>query len=211
MVFGEKGNALAAHGAQAATAGLDPAAPLVPEARREPDTSGGRRVLLATVSRRLRKDLSRVLGAEGHVVVHCASRGAMLVMAIQQAGPLAAVVIDQALLGSGWTTLLRQLRRPAPSLPVVLLLRPGAEWARKLAFAAGAFAALPASATTEAVLDAVARAITAPEERCSPEFSRRPGTTSGDRLGTAHRGEGTAAGSGTGAPKEEPPCTAEER
>jgi DNA-binding NtrC family response regulator len=157
-----------------------------------------RRILLATASQRLRRDLAQALTHEGHEVLHTTSHGLGLLAAVEQGGGPHAIVLSQGFLGAGWPALVRQLRRRAPRVPIVLLLRPGAEWAWRFAFLAGAFDALPASADLEAVLGSVHRALTCPTGR-DPDAaarSRRPAEPRGasSRVETSQGGPPDRAG-----------------
>ncbi len=116
------------------------------------------RVLLAIASNRARHELTQALAAKGHEVCTSAARGEGLLAAIAPARTVHGVLATQAVLGGEWLRVLRQLRRRAPDIPIVVLLRPGAELAWRLAILAGAFEALAASAANAAVLDALCHA-----------------------------------------------------
>jgi DNA-binding NtrC family response regulator len=117
------------------------------------------RVLLLTRDEHDRNGLVQALEAQGHGVIHAASGGEDLLTAIAHAGRLQAALLDQVALGNGWPRLLRQLRRRVPSLPVVVLLGPQEEQRWRLAILAGAFDALPESASEGAVLRVIYRAL----------------------------------------------------
>jgi DNA-binding NtrC family response regulator len=103
--------------------------------------------------------LVQTLEAQGHRVIRAAAGGEDLLTTVAHAGRLHAALLDQMALGSGWPRLLRQLRRRAPYLPVVVLLGPEAERSWRLAILAGAFDVLPESAPQDTVLCAIDRAL----------------------------------------------------
>ena len=102
--------------------------------------------------------LRSMLEANGQEVVRAGSRGEELVAFIGGAEHLHAAVVSQVSLGKKWPRLLRQIRKQAPRLPVVLLLGPRADRTWRLAILAGAFEAVPASAP-EAAMQALSRAL----------------------------------------------------
>jgi len=101
--------------------------------------------------------LQWMLEANGQEVVRASSKGEELVAFIGEAEHFHAAVVSQASLGKKWPRLLRQLRKQAPRLPVVLLLGPRADRTWRLAILAGAFDAVPAS--PEAAMPALSRAL----------------------------------------------------
>lgn len=117
------------------------------------------RILLAAEDEPATSRLAWLLERAGHEVIRATSRGAELLSSIELAGQLHAAVLAQTSLGRTWPRLLRQLRRHAPDLPVVLLLGPRADRAWRLAILIGAFEALPASIPEGGVLRAVQRAL----------------------------------------------------
>ncbi len=117
------------------------------------------RILLAAGDDPREGRMHRMLEATGHEVFRAASRGEELLGSIGEVGNLHVAVVSQASLGRGWPRLLRQLRKGAPSVPVVLLLGPKAERAWRLAVLAGAFEAVSASVPEEAAIQAVNRAL----------------------------------------------------
>jgi DNA-binding NtrC family response regulator len=117
------------------------------------------RILLLTGDQHMLQDLARALEARGHQVALATSAGEDVLAATKPGGRLHAAVLSQGALGKRWPKLLRQLRRQAPYLPAVLLMRPGAARAWRVAIRAGAFDALPESAPQDAVLQAISRAL----------------------------------------------------
>ncbi|MFI5342241.1 MAG: hypothetical protein ACHQ7N_20705 [Candidatus Methylomirabilales bacterium] len=117
------------------------------------------RVLLATGEDPREGRMHRMLEATGHEVIRAASRGEELLASIEEVGNLHVAVVSQGSLGRGWPRLLRQLRKAAPRVPVVLLLGPKADRAWRLAMLAGGFEAVSASAPEEAAVLAVYRAL----------------------------------------------------
>lgn len=120
------------------------------------------RVLLAIASDRTRNDLTQALEAEGHEVITSTPRREELLRAIEEAMPVQAALVTQAALGAQWVRWLRQLRKRAPGVRTVVLLRPGAEKHWRRAMMAGAYEALGASATREDLLRALSRTLPAP-------------------------------------------------
>lgn len=117
------------------------------------------RVLLAISSNRARNELTQHLAAKGHTVFTSTARGEGLLAAIEHAKPIHVVLVTQAAMGCEWVRGLRQLRRRAPTILVVVLLRPGAELAWRVAMLAGAFEALAASVSGAVLLEALGRAV----------------------------------------------------
>ena len=117
------------------------------------------RILLDTGDDAGEDRLQWILEASGQEVVRATSKAEELVAFIGGADHLHAAVVSQASLGKRWPRLLRQLRKQAPPLPVVLLLGPRADRTWRLAILAGAFDAVPASAP-EAAMHALSRALT---------------------------------------------------
>lgn len=117
------------------------------------------RILFLTGDERLPQDLARALEARGHQVIHAAFAGEDMLAAAKPEGRLHAAVLSQRALGKRWPKLLRQLRQQAPYLPAVVLMRPGAARAWRIAILAGAFDALSESAPQETVLQAISRAL----------------------------------------------------
>jgi DNA-binding NtrC family response regulator len=116
------------------------------------------RVLLAAVDDPRESRLQGMLEARGHEVVRAVSKSEELLSSIGGADHLHAAIVSQRSLGRRWPRLLRQLRKQAPRLPVVLLLGPRADRAWRLAILAGAFEAASARAP-EAAIQAVYRAL----------------------------------------------------
>lgn len=129
------------------------------------------RILLITGNEGNRRGLARMLEARGHRVIRANVNGGELLGAVERAGHLHAALLGQAVLGKGWSKVLRQLRRRVPYLPVVFLLGPGAEQAWRIAILAGAFDALPASLPDEAVFRALVRALSYAVGKSLPEPS----------------------------------------
>ena len=100
-----------------------------------------------------------MLEARGHEVIRAISKGEELLASIEGADHLHAAIVSQGSLGRRWPRLLRQLRKQAPHLPVVLLLGPRTDRAWRLAMLAGAFEAVPASAPEAVAIQAVYRAL----------------------------------------------------
>jgi DNA-binding NarL/FixJ family response regulator len=123
-------------------------------------TEGGglMRVLLAAVDDPEEGRLQWMLEARTQEVVRAVSKGEELLASIGGADHVHAAVVSQGSLGRRWPRLLRQLRRQAPRLPVVLLLGPRADRTWRLAILAGAFEAVSGSAP-EAAIHAVYRAL----------------------------------------------------
>jgi DNA-binding NarL/FixJ family response regulator len=120
------------------------------------------RVLLATGDDPRGSRLRQRLEATGHEVIRLATGGEGLltsIQSIQEAGRLHAAILSHGALGRRWPRLLRQLCKRAPYLPVILLLDPKADRAWRLAMLAGAFEAVPASASEGAGIEAVHRAL----------------------------------------------------
>ncbi len=157
------------------------------------------RVLVAVASNRTRHELTRALGAKGHEVITSTSRGEELLLAIERTTPIHVALLSQAALGSGWPKVLRQLRRRAPGVRVVVLLRPGAERQWRLAMLAGAFDALPGSAHGNEVLAGLCRALDSPAQRRPHEPSRGSGAagTAGSSPVPAFAARASDRGSGT--------------
>ncbi len=102
--------------------------------------------------------LQWMLEAGGQEVVRVTSRAEDLVADIGAADHLHAAVVSQASLGKKWPKLLRQLRKQAPRLPVILLLDTRADRTWRLAILAGAFDAVPAT-DSDSAKNAVSRAL----------------------------------------------------
>lgn len=117
------------------------------------------RVLLATGNGDSQSRLARLLEANGDEVIQVNAAGEGLLSTIGRAGRLHAAVLGQAALGPGWPGLLRRLRRQAPHLPAILLLRRGEAHAWRRAILAGAFDTLPDFESEGAVLHALSRAL----------------------------------------------------
>ena len=117
------------------------------------------RVLLATGDDPRDGRMQRMLEGIAQEVIREAARGEELLTSIEMAGPLHAAAVSQGSFGRKWPRLLRQLRKRAPQLPVVLLLGPKADRAWRLAMLAGAFEVVPAGAPEEAAVQAVRRAL----------------------------------------------------
>jgi len=117
------------------------------------------RVLLATGDDPRGVRMQWMLEVGGHEVIRATSGGEELLASIEGADRLHAAIVSQGSLGRRWPRLLRELRKGAPHLPVVLLLGPKADRAWRLAMLAGAFEAVPASAPETAAIQAVYRAL----------------------------------------------------
>ncbi len=117
------------------------------------------RVLLAAGDDPREGRMQRMLEATGHEVIRAASRGEELLASLEGLGNLHVAVLSQGALGKRWPRLLRQIRKGAPRVPVVLLLGPKAERAWRLAILAGAFEAVSASVPEEAAIQAVNRSL----------------------------------------------------
>ncbi len=102
--------------------------------------------------------LQQMLEAKGHQVIPATSAAEELVALIEGADQLHAAVVSQTSLGKAWPKLLRQLRKQAPRVPVVLLLGPRKDRAWRLAILSGAFEAVPAGAP-ELAMHALDRAL----------------------------------------------------
>jgi DNA-binding NarL/FixJ family response regulator len=139
------------------------------------------RVLLAAGDDPREGRMQRILEATGHEVIREAARAEELLASIEAAGHLHAAAVSQGSLGRRWPRLLRQLRKQAPHLPVVLLLGPKADRAWRLAILAGAFEAVPAGAPEEAAVQAVGRALAYAVGRVVGELSLEAASGGKDR------------------------------
>jgi DNA-binding NtrC family response regulator len=117
------------------------------------------RVLLATGDDPKEGRMQRTLEGTGHEVIRATARGDELLASIEQAGLLHAAVVSQGSLGRRWPKLLRQLRKRASHLPVILLLGPKAERAWRLAMLAGAFDVVSPGTPEAVTVHAVHRAL----------------------------------------------------
>ena len=139
------------------------------------------RVLLAAADDPREGRMQRMLEGTGHEVIREVVRGEELLTSIGVAGHFHAAAVSQGSLGRRWPRLLRQLRKDAPQLPVVLLLGPKADRAWRLAILAGAFEAVPAGAPEEAAVRAVGRALAYAVGRVVGELSLEAATEGKDR------------------------------
>jgi DNA-binding NtrC family response regulator len=117
------------------------------------------RILLLIDDQGMPQALARVLEARGHQVILATSAVGEVLAAAKPGGRLDAAVLSQGALGKRWPKLLRQLRRQAPYLPAVLLMRPGEARAWRVAIRAGAFEVLSEAAPQGEILQAISRAL----------------------------------------------------
>ena len=157
------------------------------------------RVLLAIGDDPRESRVQWLLEATGHAVIRGAPKGEELLGFIEGVAHLQAALVSQEALGRKWPRLLRQLRKRAPHLLVILLLGPKSERAWRLAVLAGAFEAVSASAPDAAIVQTVRRALAYAVGRVVGELSTEDGTGGWtDRPAAPGLPQGIAVGARTG-------------
>ncbi len=133
------------------------------------------RILLATGDQAIQRELASLLQRSGYALTWLTAGGESLLSSVEQGARFHAAVLDQSALGEAWPRQVRQLRRRAPYLPVVVLLAPGDEQAWRHAILAGAFEAVPLLSGPEIILETLSRAVQYAGGKPLPESARIPG------------------------------------